>query len=182
MTYKKRIVWIWLWGWLFTLGVAWGEIEVSREYTVKAAILFNFGKFVEWPPESFKNEASPLVIGIVGADPFGAVFEAIKDKTVKGRKAVIRRFPRVESFEDCHILFISRSEKGNLRPLLAAAKNYNILTVSDIDRFAEQGGMIGLVPGENTIGFEINLDTVQRSKLKVSSQLLKLAKIVGNGP
>ena len=181
MIYKQALVWILLWVWALPPGAAWGEAPATREYMVKAAMLFNFGKFVDWPQESFKNESSPFVIGILGADPFGALFETVKDKTIKGRKLVIRKLPRLENFEDCQILFFSKSEKGNLRPFLAATKKYNILTVSDIVDFAQQGGMIGLVEGENTIVFEVNLDTVQRSNLKVSSQLLKLAKIVGSG-
>ncbi len=175
---NRFTIWLVFWGCLFGLGGARGEAEESREYAVKAAFLYNFAKFVDWPSESFRNETTPLVLGIVGVDPFGSLLETLKDKTVKGRKLVIRRLSRLENFEDCQILFISGSEKGALRPILAAVKNHPILTVSDIDRFAPQGGMIGLVAVDNTINFEINLDTVQRSKLKVSSQLLKLAKII----
>jgi hypothetical protein len=179
---KKLIIWIWLFGWIFTLGEAWSETQVAREYGVKAAMLTNFAKFVDWPSGSFKNETSPIVIGIVGTDPFGDIFEAAKDKTVKGRKVVMRNLPRLENFEDCHILFFSKSEKGNLILLLSATKNYNILTVSDIEKFAEKRGMIGLVTGDNTISIEINLETVKHSNLKFSSQLLKIAKLIGSGP
>jgi hypothetical protein len=182
ISFSKLIVWLLFWGWLFTLGVTQSQAEESREYAVKSAFLYNFAKFVDWPPESFKNETSPLVLGIVGVDPFGAVLETLKDKSVKGRKLIIRRLPRLETFEDCQILFISSSEKGNLRAMLTTIKNHNILTVSDIDRFAYQGGMIGLVMVDNNINFEINLEMVQRSKLKVSSQLLKLAKIIQGAP
>jgi hypothetical protein len=178
ISFNKLIVWLLLWGWMFGPGATRGEIQESREYAVKAAFLYNFAKFVDWPPESFKIEASPLVLGILGVDPFGAVLETLKGKTVKGHKLVIRKLPRLENFEDCQILFISGSEKDSVRPILAAVKSHPILTVSDIDRFAQQGGMIGLVAVDNNINFEINLDTVQRSKLKVSSQLLKLAKII----
>lgn len=170
------------WGWLVSPGAARGETPDSREYAVKTAFLYNFAKFVDWPPETFKNEASPFVLGIVGGDPFGAALETLKDKTVKGRKLVVRRFPRLENFDDCQILFISGSERGNLRAILSTLKNHGILTVSDIDRFASQGGMIGLVSAGNNVNFEINLDTVQQSKLKFSSQLLKLAKIVQGAP
>jgi hypothetical protein len=178
LPFRKKMLWLLVWVCLFGLGGARGNAEESREYAVKAAFLYNFAKFVDWPPESFKNETAPLVLGIVGIDPFGSLLETLKDKTVKGRKLVVRRLSRLENFEDCQILFISGSEKGALRPILATVKNHPILTVSDIDRFAPQGGMIGLVAVDNTINFEINLDTVQRSKLKVSSQLLKLAKII----
>ena len=170
------------WIWLFAFGAARAETPESREYSVKTAFLYNFAKFVDWPPQSFKNEASHFVLGIVGDDPFGPALETLKDKTVKGRKLVIRKLSRLENLEDCHMLFISGSEKGNLRAILGAAKNHNLLTVSDIERFAGQGGMIGLVTAGSNVVFEINLDTVQQSKLKFSSQLLKLAKIIQGAP
>lgn len=179
---KTFILWLALWGCLSAFGVAWGETPESREYAVKAAFLYNFAKFVDWPADAFKNENSPFVLGIVGADPFGSALESLKEKTVKGHKLVIKRLPRLENFEDCHLLFISGSEKSNLRSVLAAVKNHNILTVSDLERFAHQGGMVGLVTADNTIQFEVNLEPIQRSKLKVSSQLLKLAKIIQGAP
>ena len=180
--FRRLIVWLMFWGWLFSPGAVRGETPESREHAVKTAFLYNFAKFVDWPPESFKNEAAPFVLGIVGADPFGPALETLKDKTVKGRKLVIRKLSRLENLEDCQIVFISGSEKGSLRPILSTLKNHNILTVSDIDRFASQGGMIGLVTVGNNVNFEINLDAVQQSKLKFSSQLLKLAKIIQGAP
>jgi hypothetical protein len=181
LPFKKFVLWLMFLAWLFSPGAARGETPVSREYEVKVAFLYNFAKFVEWPPESFKNEASPFVLGILGTDPFGAALENLKDKTVRGRKLIIRKLPSLENFDEGHILFISGSEKNNLRNLLASLKNHNILTVSDMERFAFQGGMLGLVNVDEKINFEINLDTVSRSKLKLSSQLLKLAKIVRSG-
>jgi hypothetical protein len=163
-------------------GAARGDTPESREDAVKTAFLYHFAKFVDWPSESFKNEASPFVLGIVGVDPFGAALEALKEKKVKGRKLVVRKLPRLENYDDCQILFISGSERGNLRAILSTLKNQNILTVSDIDRFANQGGMIGLLSAGNNVTFEINTDTVQQSKLKFSSQLLKLARIVQGAP
>ena len=179
--FKKFILWLMFWAWLLSPGVSRGETPGSREYEVKVAFLYNFAKFVEWPPESFKNETSPFVLGILGTDPFGAALENLKDKTVRGRKLIIRKLAHLENFEECHILFISGSEKSNLRNLLATLKNHNILTVSDMEKFALQGGMLGLVNVDEKINFEINIDMVSRSKLKLSSQLLKLAKIVHSG-
>jgi hypothetical protein len=182
IAFKRLIVWLMFWVCLFGLGAVRGEAQESREYAVKTAFLYNFAKFVDWPPETFKNEAAPFVLGIVGVDPFGAGLETLKDKTVKGRKLVVRRLPRLENLDDCQILFISGSERGNLRAILGTLKNHSILTVSDIDHFANQGGMIGLVSVGNNVNFEINLDTVQQSKLKFSSQLLKLARIIQGAP
>jgi hypothetical protein len=182
MPIKKFIIWLMFWAWLVSPGAARGETPGSREYEIKVAFLYNFAKFVEWPPESFRNDASPFVLGIVGTDPFGAALENLKDKTVRGRRLIIRKLAHLENFEECHILFISGSEKSNLRNLIASLKGQNILTVSDMERFAFQGGMLGLVNVDEKINFEVNMDTVSRSKLKFSSQLLKLAKIVHSGP
>jgi hypothetical protein len=179
--FNKFIIWLLFWAWLVAPGTARGETPEFREYAVKVAFLYNFAKFVDWPPESFKNEASPFILGIVGADPFGAALETLKDKTVKGRRLIIRKLPRLENFDEVHLLFISGSEKSNVRNLLSSLKNHNILTVSDMERFAFQGGMLGLVNVDEKINFEVNIDTVSHSKLKVSSQLLKLAKIVHSG-
>jgi hypothetical protein len=181
MSFKKFIIWLLLWAWVVSPGAALGETPGSSEYEVKVAFLYNFAKFVEWPQESFKNETSPFVLGIVGSDPFGAALETLKDKTVKGRKVIIRKLPRLENFDDCHLLFISASEKSNLRNVLSSLKGHNILTVSDMERFAFQGGMLGLVNLDEKIIFEVNMDTVSHSKLKFSSQLLKLAKIIHSG-
>lgn len=181
-SHNKFVIWLVFWGWLLSLGALPGEAQESGEDAVKTAFLYNFAKFVDWPPESFKNETSPFVLGILGADPFGPTLETLKDKTVKGRKLIIRKLSRLENFDDCHVLFISGSEKNNLRNILALLKNFTILTVSDLDRFAQQGGMIGLVKIEGKISFEVNIATVQHSRLKFSSQLLKLAKIVNAGP
>jgi hypothetical protein len=152
-----------------------------QEEQVKVAFIYNFAKFVEWPPEAFRTDSSTLTIGLIGPDPFGSLLDSLKEKSIRGRKISIKRMAKAENPEDCHIWFISASEKANLRNILAQAKNHNILTVSDMDRFAQQGGMIGLVNQDGRINFEINIDAVQRSKLRFSAQLLKLAKIVHGG-
>jgi hypothetical protein len=152
-----------------------------NEDQVKVAFLYNFAKFVEWPADSFRSDSAPVVITILGTDPYGSLWDSLKEKTVRGRRIQIRRLGKLENLEDCHFLFISHSEKTTLRSLLAQVKNHPILTVSDMDRFAHQGGMIGLVNLEGKINFEINMDVVQRSRLKFSAQLLKLARIVRSG-
>lgn len=180
LSISRIMIYLAVWGWLFfPLGIG-AEIQES-EYTVKTAFLYNFAKFVDWPPESFRNEASPFVLGILGSDPFGVALEKLQEKTVKGRRLVVRKLSNLENIEECHMLFISGSEKSNFKNLLAILKNHNILTTSDVDRFAQQGGMIGLIKIDGKIGFEVNIDTVQHSRLKFSSQLLKLAKIVRPG-
>lgn len=173
---------------IFTIGIglssvsnASAESQRSREYLIKAAFLYNFAKFVEWPAEAFKDGLDTLYLGVLGVDPFGDALDSIKDKTVKGKKLVIKRFTKIDDLEKCHILFISASERGNLRNILQSLNNSSVLTVSEMEKFAQLGGIINLITIENNIHFEINPDAAERAKLKISSHLLKLAKIVTSG-
>lgn len=149
------------------------------EYQIKAAFLFNFTQFIEWPTNAFVNTDAPLVIGILGDDPFGAVLDqTIEGETVHDRKVVIKRSRRVEDLRSCHLLFISRSEKGRLAQTLAALKGAPVVTVSDLEQFARQGGTIGFMPLENKLRFEINLDATESAGVKISSKLITLAVTV----
>ncbi len=149
----------------------------SQEYELKAAFLFNFAKFTEWPEKSFSNESN-ICIGVLGEDPFGSAIDSLSGKIVKGKKVEVIRYSNVEDIRECHILFVSDSEKKNLKHILGHIKNKNMLTVSDIKKFCDYGGMINLVTVDNKIGFEINLASSKLAGLNISSQLLKLAKRV----
>jgi hypothetical protein len=151
-----------------------------QEYEVKAAFLFNFAKFVEWPEGSFKNSEAPLIISILGKDPFAGALDAIKEKTINGRGIVIKRAPSLEQLERSHILFVCKSERDNLPKILDIAQKWNALTVGDMKGFAGSGGMINLVKTDEKIRFEINLSATEKANLKVSSKLLKLGSIVHN--
>jgi len=151
-----------------------------QEYEVKAAFLFNFAKFVEWPEGSFKNSEAPLIISILGKDPFDGALDAIKEKTINGRRIVIKRAPSLEQLERSHILFVCKSERDNLPKILDVAQKWNALTVGDMKGFAGSGGMINLVKTDEKIRFEINLSATEKANLKVSSKLLKLGSIVHN--
>jgi len=150
----------------------------ASEYQLKAVFLYNFAKFVQWPAKSFVDDHDPIIIGILGKDPFDATIdETIKSKTVKDRKLVIKRFEKIEDMEACHILFISSSEEERLAKNIEALKDSSILTVGEVKQFAKLGGIINFIVKENKIRFEINVDAAERAKLKISSKLLKLAKI-----
>jgi hypothetical protein len=161
-------------GWL----PAVAESPSDREYLVKAAFLYNFAKFVEWPPEVFVGTQAPMILCIVGADPFGRVIQSIEGKTVKGRRLVIQRAAEGKRLEPCHILFVSASENKRLPDLLSKLDRSPVLTVSDMRQFSHLGGMITLIKAQDTIRFEINVDAAQHVNLKISSELLRLAKIV----
>ena len=164
---------------VFWTGAANTAPPVTREYSLKAAFLYNFAKFVDWPEEMFDRAQSPIVIGILGDDPFGSAMDAFKNKTVHNRPLRFKHFDTVAQIKNCHILFISRSEAHHLSDILKSIGNQPILTVGDMQSFAEQGGMIGFITVKRKIRFEINVEACQRVHLKVSANLLRLAKIVG---
>ena len=156
-----------LWGSFSSL--AYGE---EREYQIKAAFLYNFVRFIEWPQEP----TADIVIGILGEDPFGSAIETIEGKPAKGKTLVIKRFSELKGLENCHILFISRSEEGQLSFILGKLKNTSVLTVGEMSQFNQKGGMIQFLIEENKIRFSVHLTIAKERGLQISSQLLKLAK------
>jgi hypothetical protein len=152
--------------------------ETAPEYTVKATFLYSFAKFVEWPAGAFPGPTSPIVIWVLGKDPFGDALGSLKGKTANGRPIVVRYAANLGELERCHLLFISASEKANLQKILLITKGWSILTVGDMDGFAQDGGILNLVNEEQRIRIEVNMEAAQLSRLKISSKLLGLAKIV----
>ena len=151
--------------------------EVS-EYQVKAAFLYNFVKFVEWP-SVLNGSQDPIVIGILGPDPFGPVLDrTFADKRVGGRRLELRRYGKVEELQLCHVLFVSSTLKRDWSKVLAAVQGTPVMTVSDEGGFVESGGIIELLLEDNKIRFDINLNEGKRSGLKISAQLLQLARRV----
>lgn len=148
------------------------------EYAVKAAYLYNFAKFVEWPPGAFASADAPLLICIVGVNPFGDALAALVDKMVDSHPVEVRHIPVAMDLEPCHVVFLNGMEQLKYKALLAKLARQPILTVSDISDFAQAGGMIGLIEADQRIRFDINLNATRRANLKLSSQLLKLATIV----
>lgn len=161
--------------WLFVHA----EPATPREYMIKAGFLYNFAKFVEWPEEVFDNSTAPLTIGIYGEDLFGSSFDqTIKKKTVQGRGLLIKRFKTLDELTVCHILFINPSEEEHFPEIINKLRGSHVLTVSEMEGFAEHGGIINFIKEGNNVRFEINLDTAEKNGLKISSRLLKLAKII----
>jgi hypothetical protein len=149
------------------------------EYQVKAAFLYNFARFVEWPAEPRHDPGAPFVIAILGRDPFGAVLdETVAGKTVAGRPIEVRRIPRVDEARDAQIVFISPSERPNTDAILKALVRPGVLTVGDMDGFAQRGGAINFTLQARKVRFEINPAAAEQAGLKMSSQLLKLATLV----
>ncbi len=151
----------------------------ASEYEIKAAILFNLSQFVEWPTNAFSSAESPLVIGVLGQSPFGKSLErAVEGEVVQKRKVVVRYGETLDGLGACHILFISRSEGRRGPEILRAIKGKSTLTVSDIERFAQSGGMINLVTAGDRVRMLVNVAQVEAAGLHASSKLLRIAELV----
>ena len=152
------------------------------EYEVKAAFLYNFARFVEWPAETFHDAQEPFVIAVLGRDPFGSVLDdTVSGKTVLGRRIEVRRASRVEEARDAQIVFVCASERSTTPIILKALERPGLLTVGEVDGFAQSGGAINFTMQGRKVRFEINPTTAEQARLKMSSQLLKLATLVA-GP
>jgi YfiR/HmsC-like len=150
------------------------------EYKVKAVFIYNFAKFVEWPAEEPQKRNKVLTICVLGDDPFGANFNVIRGKTIKGRAVESKTIMSIEKAKDCDCLFISESEKSNVGEILGDLKDYKVLTISDMDGFLDAGGIIQFVLEKSKVRFLINMGVAKRAGFKVSSKLLELAKKVKN--
>lgn len=158
------------------------QAQGSSEYSVKAAFIYNFAKFVEWPSEALGDDGAPLIVGVLGQDPFGnALDQAIAGKTVNGRPLVIQRLTWGQGLRGCHILFISQSERKHMAQILSSLQGTNILTISDMVPANQPGGIINFVIDQNKVRFEINAGAADQARLKISSRLLTLAKAVRGG-
>jgi hypothetical protein len=170
------------------------DFAASREFQLKAAFLYNFLMFVDWPEGKMADSNSPITIGIIGDDKFKDAFEPIKDKLIGNKKVVVIRFKpfeelkktdkaemdkEIEAIRRCHLLYICRSEEASLEDLMNLTNGCGVLTVAGIEKFVESGGgIINFIMEENKVRFEINLNAARRANLKIRSQLLKLAKKV----
>jgi hypothetical protein len=162
--------------WLLPISGSRAQESPPTEYQLKAAFLLNFAKFVEWPPTAFAGANSPMILGILGENPFGDVLErTIRDKTISNHPLVVKEFHSSAEATNCHILFISTSEKARLPEILAGLRGASVLTVGETDRFTETGGMINLFRQGNKIRFQINEAAAKGVGLKISSKLLSLA-------
>jgi hypothetical protein len=174
----RRILWA-LGFAMLLLGRTRAQSPTAGEYQVKAAFLFNFAKFVEWPSSSLPDLSAPLRICILGRDPFGDELRNItKEKTVSGRKLQIDQLVDLQHARTCQIVFIASSEKAQLKGILEALQGANVLTVADTKGFAEQGGMINFVLENDRVQFEVNRKAAEQAGLKISSKLLSVAKLV----
>ena len=145
---------------------------------VETAMIFNMTRFVEWPEESFPTGNTPFTICVLGKGELASAIGALQGKTIKGRQVVVRQISQVAEKEVCQILVIDKSERHRLRTVLKQFNRNGMLTVSDAPRFAATGGTVGFVEVDGRVVFEINPEAGRQCRIKISSQLLKLAHIV----
>jgi hypothetical protein len=166
--------------WVFLLiGLAPLHAQPSREYQIKAAFIFNFAQFTEWPANAFAATNAPIVIGVLGTNPFAGFLEnTVQNESVRGHPLVVHHYKTVEEIQTCHILYIGQSEGRRLQHIIAKLKGKPVLTVSDIPEVANEGVAIGFVTERNHVKLQINLEALKTASLTVSSKLLRLAQIV----
>ncbi len=154
----------------------------APEYEVKAAFLYNFAKFVEWPANAFAQSSAPLRICVLGQDPFGDTLNRIvQGKSISGRTIVNQRLQSPAEAHPCHILFISGSNLEALNKALQSTRDLPLLTVGESDVFLELGGVINFVLEQDRVRFEISLGAAESHRLKLSSKLLAVARAVKSG-
>jgi hypothetical protein len=163
-------------GWLAMASLE-ARASIPSEYAVKAAFLLNFGKFVSWPESDFQNPGAPLVIGVLGNNPFHEdLKQMIAGKSIAGHPLLFRRLQTPEAVRNCHILFVSQSAQKDAPAILAVLRNADVLTVTEnLPHFADSGFAINFVTVQDHIRFQINHPAAARTGLTISSKLLSLA-------
>jgi hypothetical protein len=162
---------------LAAVPVAKGLVS-AEEREIQAAYLYRFLFFVEWPEEAFANEEAPLVVGVLGRDPFGAALIPMTQREVQGRKIEVRRLGSAAEARRCHLLFVSTSEDQRLPGILESLSGLPVLTVGESSNFDRAGGMIRFTMRRDRVRFRVNAGPVARAGLRLSSQLLKVAEKV----
>jgi hypothetical protein len=158
------------------------DLGSADEYEIKAAMILNLTRFVEWPAARMGDGNAPFVIGILGHDPFGKDLDKqLAGRSVGGHPVVIQRLVNGVHAETCHILFVTRGERRKLDEIAPVLAKASVLTVGDGDKFASSGSVFGLVLRESRVQLEVNLSAAQRNGLVVSSRLLKLATVIKEG-
>jgi YfiR/HmsC-like len=161
----------------------WAQSSKPTDYQVKAAYLYNFGRFIEWPPTAASAKNDSFMVCVLGRDPFGATLDsALAGEIISGKHVVARRISNLQESANCQILFLSADEDGRLKQVIETLNKEAVLTVSDIPKFSQRGGMIQFVLEGNRIRFEVNLTATQHAGLTMSSELLKVASAVRKDP
>jgi hypothetical protein len=163
----------------FTEACAYGRDLSGPEYQIKAAFIYNFAKFVEWPHTAFENSGDSIVLAVAPHnDPDSDAFLSLNNKTVGGRKIKVRICNDVRDIGECHILFLDSTNPKFIQEVLKTVKDRSILTVGHIKGFIQEGGVINFFIKEGKLRFEVNLDAAERSGIKLGSQILMSAEVI----
>jgi hypothetical protein len=163
-------------------GRLYAEDNGEAEYRVKLAFLYNFTRFIQWPPEAFSGPEAPLNICVAGPNPFlGSIAEGFQGRAALGHPLRIRQLRAGDNPAACQILFVRSSNKTSAEKLLTSLKGSNTLTIGENPDFTVEGGLVNFTLHDDKLRFEINLGAAQQSPLKISSKLLSLATIVNGG-
>lgn len=153
--------------------------QSTDEYKVKAAVLYNLVKFVEWPPRTFKSATDPIVIGIMGKNPFGDALQVeAEGKRYENRPFLVRQLTEIQQAASCQILFVSSSERKRFAELLSQIQASGVLTVGEADNSAAEGGIVNFKIEGGTVHLQINAEAARRQQLDISAKLLSLAEII----
>ena len=179
MTHRLRVL-LWM-GAIATAAFAAASASAQREASepsVKAAFLYKFANYIEWPAGAFSAPAAPLVIGVAGADEIAAELERIAPgRAVNGHPVAVRRVRDGEAVRGVHVLFVGK-ESGALAALLRSAQQQSVLTVTDTDRGLEMGSAINFIPAGERIAFEVSLEAAEKTGHRISSRMLAVARRV----
>ena len=150
----------------------------APEYQLKAAFLYNLLQFIEWPQQAFKDASSPITICVYDDRAAGSAFDSYRNENIRGRKLVFKKYDDMQRSLECHVMFVNTQDRKTLNTIIANAGSRAILTVGEFDDFARMGGIINFFTTDNKLRFEINPEAAKKAGLKVSSEILKVARIV----
>lgn len=150
----------------------------DREYAVKAVFLYNFCQFIDWPAGNFAHDKAPIIIGVLGGNPFGSLLgETVQGEVIRGRPIQLEFYQKPQDAVNCHILFVSDAAMARFPMVAGMLKGRSVVTVGESEGFLDQGGMIALPSVQNKIRLRVNLGTVRAEKVEMSSKLLRVADI-----
>jgi hypothetical protein len=156
--------------------------QTSYEYELKAAFLYRFTEFVDWPSTAFANSQTPVRICVLGTDPFGDILDrTLNGERVNGRSVIPERIQRADQAADCHVLFMGRSEARQASDIMKQLPRVPLLIVGEMNNFLEMGGTVNFINEGGRIRFDINMNGAQRAQIQMSSKLLRLARRVVTG-
>ncbi len=180
---RQTTAWLLWFAWLgAAVSGAAAPTTPSDEYKLKAVFLYNFAQFVEWPAPAFREPTAPLIIGVLGDDPFGSYLDdLVRGEKIGDHPLLVHRYNHGEECSGCHIVFICRSEARELEKILARLKGRSLLTVSDVDTFTRQGGMVRFVTENGKVRLRINVEAAKAGELTISSKLLRPGTIITPG-